>query len=432
LISEDFNGWQRKDSMKKQMLFLTSILISIALSACKYEQNPLTEYPKASEVSIPVDSKKALETATTTTTTLKPIIEYVDREVPVIKDRIVVKEVEKEVIKYVVAEEEQNWESAKLFQIHSVNELTYVVGEESTATIRATVLHGNATFSLKILNMPSNASDLTLVETENNTRTFQFKWKPEVKYLMSNGKMTLEKREKLKVQLNLESFEMADKKKEAKIREAFNAISTTKELDMVVRRNSKIPKLIPSQNIPTQIQEGQVIPFSISVEAPGTSSENPPVLLIEDRKEFVGNLYEGSGARFINTSTSKPIEQVGENQWIFNLELDTTTEAIPPQINRQKQVVEGANSVILRFGLRVLSNGVSSDTSVKRFEIRLNPKMTSQTPVQTEAVSAPVSAQPIPTPRQKPVVTPRAKPSASDQGSNGTLSIPTPRPKPTI
>jgi hypothetical protein len=221
---------------------------------------------------------------------------------------------------------------------------------------------------------------------------------------------------------------MADKTKEAKIREAFNAVSTPKELDMVVRRSSKIPKIIPSQNVPTQVQEGQVIPFSITVEAPGTSDENPPVLLIEDKKEFVGNLYEGSGARFVNPVSAKPIERIGENQWIFNLELDTTTEAIPPQINRQKQIVADSTSVVLRFGLRVLSNGVSSDSSVKRFEIKLNPTQPVAPVVQT-----PPAPKVVPTPRQKPVPAPKAKPSVNGTSSSTIpTTVPTPRQKPRI
>ncbi len=425
------------------MLFvITTLAVASLMSGCKYQQDPLEEHPNAAKVNVPVDLKNGDKKEqnpedkkdTKKPEPPKPIIEYVIKEVPVEKDRIVIKEVAKEVKVYVPVEEEKNWESANLFQIHEVSDLSFVAGEESTATIRATVLHGNATFSLKLLNPPTNSTELKLISTEKNTRTYEFKWKPEVRYLISNGKLSPEKREKLKVQLNLESFEMDDKKKEAKIREAFNAVSTLKELQMVVRKTNKVPKIIPSQNVPTKIEPGQVIPFSITVEAPGTSNENKPILLIEDKKEFVGNLYEGSGARFVNPSANKPIEQIGENLWIFNLELDTTTESIPPQITRQKAIDADATSVILRFGLRVLSNEVSSETSVKRFEIKIRPmavsvpvEPTSETPVTPTAQTQTV----IPTPRFKPVPPPKQKPSASSSGTNNPATPPVPRHKPT-
>jgi hypothetical protein len=147
--------------MKKQMLVVASILTAHAVVGCKYEQNPLAEHPRAAEVNVTVDPKKATVFTTTTSTSLPPRIEYVDREVPVYKDRVVIKEVEVRVPEVVAAEEEQNWESARLFQIYEVSEISFVAGEESTATIRASVLHGNASFSLKILNLPAKASQLT-------------------------------------------------------------------------------------------------------------------------------------------------------------------------------------------------------------------------------------------------------------------------------
>lgn len=329
--------------------FLLAGLMMTSACTQNYDTNPLKEYPLLADrkqVNSPDDLKK--------------------HETPV-REVIVVKEVEKEVIKYVPKEVEKNFVAAQLFQIQNLDSVSFVTGTQSQVRFEVRVLQGSAQFTTSAEGLPTGAT-LKEISADQNKKVYALSFKP-ASNLLKNGNQ--EETRNFKLRLNVQSLVHEDKEKEAKIKEALAVVDKSKSFEMTIRPNRSNPK-IEKIDMPEVVSEGDKQAMSISVEVPGTYEGSQPRMFVTyDFKGFNGQIFENNGSGFIRPSTSrKPVEFVSEGKWIFNFDIDTQSGAvIPPQLNNQLKVID-SDTVALRANIIVLSpTGATSDEKTIKFKI---------------------------------------------------------------
>jgi hypothetical protein len=180
---------------------------------------------------------------------------------------------------------------------------------------------------------------------------------------------------------------------------------------------------------------GEVRSFSIKVKAPGASEDNPPELEILPAKEVTGGLFEANGTDFVKPSTSrKAIEMLDDSTWIFNLELDTKDPLInlPKQKDQSGKELTNSATARFRFKIRARSNDRSSDTVLKRFEIKLlqaEPAPPTPAPVVNPSLTEPPVNPPAGLPTTVPPVV-QADPNKPSGSADSSSSPPEPETPP--
>lgn len=290
----------------------------------------------------------------------------VRRVEPPTKEIVVVQEKPVERIVYYAKEPEQNYAAAQLFQINNIGPVSFVAGMQSTVGFEIRMLQGQVDFSASLVDL--DGAKLEEVTSEANKKVYRLVYTPAVDSLVGSSR---EKTGVLKIQLNVKSLKAENADKEKRLKQALEAVSKVKPFEYVIRRDLRNPKL-EIQAFPASVTEGEKKAFSVRVQAPGTYAGFQPELIVTyDYKGLSGSLYENDGSAFVRPSSSKPrVEKLANGEWMFNFEVDTTAFAVPQQLNKQMQVVAGADSVLLRVAFRVISPaGSTSDEKLAQYKI---------------------------------------------------------------
>lgn len=420
--------------MKKQNTLTTlTLVMSFVVAACgEYKNDPLRNH-NVPETLKTVDGPEDVQAP-------PPKVEVVIKEVPVQVDREVIKEVPVDRPVFYPTEERKNFAANQVFQITSEGSLSFVAGRESAARFTVRALQGEVDFSVKAVKLPPGSASLTLVKSQPNLQVVEFKYKPSLNIMdPSAQEFRPEEGSGIRLQMFVKSVKGKDEKTTQELIEVYNTISTVKEFPYVVRRDTRIPKVLDAVSFPKSIVEGDKASFSIRFEAPGTyEGFSPVVYAVPDYNAFVNNLYDNNGTVFIRPSmTRKPLEFVSEGVWIANFDLDTNLYPVPQQLDRQLKPVANAQSTWLRVAFYVKSPaGTQSENFVQRFQVVYKPKAEPvQAPVETTppakadesqqqpAQGGPRAPQLPSTPPAEPSGVPMPRPKPVNQSANGGDSM---------
>lgn len=350
--------------MKKTLIYSQLAIAGLlSLSACgPMSQDPLKEYPLTAN-SRPVQNPEDLK-----------------RVEPPVKEVVVVKEVPVDRPVYYAKEPDQNYAAAQLYQINNLGPVSFTAGQESSVNFEVRMLQGQIDFNANLIDL--DGAKFEQVSADANKKVYKLTYTPAVDTLPGTSR---EKTGALKIQLQIKSIKDANADKQKRLEQAFSAVSMMKPFEYVVRRDLRVPK-IEVQSFPTVINEGEKKSFSLKVTAPGTyNGFQPEVWVGYDYKGLNGGLYENNGSPFVRPSAGKTrVEKVGNGEWLFNYDVDTTLFAVPAQLNNQLQPVAGADSVLLRVTFKVVSPaGSTSDEKVIQYKI-VYKKVTAAAPAETK------------------------------------------------
>ncbi|MBX3019597.1 MAG: hypothetical protein KF767_17040 [Bdellovibrionaceae bacterium] len=336
--------------MKNTLIYSQIAIASmLALSACgPMSQDPLKEYPLTAN-SRPVTNPDDLR-----------------RVDPPTKEVIVVKEVPVDRPVYYAKEPDQNYAAAQLLQINNLGPVSFTAGIESSVNFEVRMLQGQIDFNASLADL--DGAKFEQVSAEANKKVYKLTYTPAVDSLVGTSR---EKTGNLKLQLQIKSIKDANADKQKRLEQAFGAVSMAKPFEYTIRRDLRVPK-IEVQNFPATINEGEKKSFSLKVSAPGTyNGFQPEVWVGYDYKGLTGGLYENNGSPFVRPSSAKArVEKVGNGEWLFHYDVDSSLFAVPAQLNNQLQPVAGADSVLLRVSFKVVSPaGSTSDEKIVQYKI---------------------------------------------------------------
>lgn len=322
---------------------------AMLLTGCgPMSQDPLKEYPLTAN-SRPVQNPDDLK-----------------RVEPPTREVIVVKETPKDRDVFYAKEPDQNYAAAQLFQINNLGPVSFTAGVEGKVDFEIRILQGQIDFSAQLLEM--DGAKFEEVSAEANKKVYRMTYSAAIDSLVGTSR---ERTGNLKIQLNIKSIKAENADRQKRIEQALAAVSKVKPFEYVVRRDFRVPKL-EFQSFPAALNEGEKKSFSIKVSAPGTyAGFQPEVWIGYDYKGLKGPVYENNGSPYIRPSTAKArVEKIGNGEWLFHYDVDSTLFALPAQLDSKMQPIAGADGVTLRLTAKVISPaGSTSDEKVAQYKI---------------------------------------------------------------
>ncbi len=178
------------------------------------------------------------------------------------------------------------------------------------------------------------------------------------------------------------------------VREATNrqliGAASIKTLDVVVNRNNLQPKLVGRTDLSKGVDEGQVQSFTVDVMDP-TSAVNPKLPEVQITPYINSNTeaYRADGNRYLELDDKKEInpEKLPNNVYRFYYNL--LVENLPLDRDRRGQEIPAATTVDMCFLMRALSG---SGTSSDQIQVCTKARYASQPPVITFADIAEIKA----------------------------------------
>jgi len=141
-----------------------------------------------------------------------------------------------------------------------------------------------------------------------------------------------------------------------------------------VFRNQEKPSELAVTGLEKELQEGQVVPFSVTVKFPGVDNNaavKPYLGQFKDNTTQVAgsNYMEMDGTRYVSADPSRAaVEYIGDFKWKFNLVFDTKNNPVETQKLKDGAVTD-VNFTQTRLGLRAFGAFNSSPVSIVRVKI---------------------------------------------------------------
>ncbi|HEY8269517.1 MAG TPA: hypothetical protein VIG33_01405 [Pseudobdellovibrionaceae bacterium] len=306
-------------------------------------------------------------------------------------ERVVYVTKEKEVIK------EQATLTDSYFKIDlSEKMMSFYEGQPSAYKITLRVQDPQLQMKLTAKGLPSGA-ELKDISTAKNPNTYELRWTPPL-YTISYDQQPPQIMTATLVPVLVSA-------KTSKKAETVKGLSLDRTITFNVFRNQDKPSELVLSGLDQDVQEGQVVPFSVIARFPGVDTNapiKPDLGFFRDKNTQVvaSNYLEMDGTRYVSIEN---VEYIGDYKWKFNLVFDTKNNPVETQKSKDGSAA-AVNFTQVRLGLRVFGAFNASPATVVRVKIiRAATEATPVAPAPAPAPAPPKDPAPSkPTPKKAP------------------------------
>ncbi|MGZ3773365.1 MAG: hypothetical protein ACXVCY_02705 [Pseudobdellovibrionaceae bacterium] len=388
----------KKSKMPSQSL-MTLLSLSLLISGCSdYQKNPVPD----------LDQLRANG---------KVEVEKGPNEPRVITNNVIVE-------KPVIVVKEESTIDDKFIIITPDAQMTFNEGQKAQFKIRARVLVPGIEIKLKASGFPDGA---VLEKSKDEKDLYTLTWTPALYTVPSNAVM---KSYTVKVSAEVTSAENpADAEK-------LKGLVREKEFNLFLFKNQEAPTDLAVSGIPSEVNEGTLTPFSVTVKVPGTDdkgAQKPRLVINYDGVSYTAgnNFLELDGARYVVANLNKKdAEYLGDNKWKFTLNFDTKNISVQPQLSKDGTVAPNADGTRVRLSFKAYSPyGLSTPETLVQVKINYVkptvpapvPPVSTPTPTPTPTPASPTSPAPAPTsPTPTPAPATGPSPGTQTPGQNPT------------
>lgn len=272
--------------------------------------------------------------------------EFVKVEVP----KIVTVEVPVKVYETVVQTKTQATIDENIFSIKADENMTFVEGKTATFKIRARVLLvEDVKIKLTSSDLPAGAK---LEASTSEAGLYTLTWTAPYGTIAANNVQKIEK-------MNL-NVEVVSAPTDA-LRNQLSAIKKTKEVSLFVLRDQTPPSDLKVEGLKSEIKEGTITPFTVSVTVPGVdanSAQKPTLRISYDRVAFTqgNNFLEMDGSRHVPAdSIQQEAKYLGNFRWQFAMSFDTKNVSVQPQLAKDGTAMPTADGTRVRLSFKAFS-----------------------------------------------------------------------------
>lgn len=159
--------------------------------------------------------------------------------------------------------------------------------------------------------------------------------------------------------------------------ETLKGLVREKTFNIDLYRNQEAPSGLTVSGLESEVSEGSLIPFTVTVKVPGTDAnapKKPRLSVIYDRVSYTaGNSFlELDGSRHVVADlTKKDAEYVGDSKWKYTLIFDTKNISVQPQLAKDGTLIANADGTRVRLSFAVQSPyGLTTPETLVQVKIR--------------------------------------------------------------
>lgn len=284
-------------------------------------------------------------------------------------------------------------------------QMTFNEGQLGQFKIRARVLVTGIQIKLKASGLPEGAR---LEKSKDEKDLYILSWNPALYTIPNNAAM---RGYTAKVSAEVTSAENAADAEKLK------GLVREKEISLFLFRNQETPSALTVSGLPAEMNEGSIVPFTVTVKIPGTDDKVPvkPRLVVSyDGVSYTAgnNFLELDGARYVMTDLNKKeADYLGDSTWKFVRSFDTKNISVQPQLSKDGSVLPNADGTRVRLSLKVYSPyGLSTPEVLSQVKIRYVKPVAAPAPAPT--VTPPSNPAPVPSPQPSPQPSPKTGPNS--------------------
>lgn len=331
--------------------FLTLIPVGLALTGCgEWKKNPV---PESNGVTLADYRKYAKEQSTQGPE--KPRV--ITNTVIVEKPQVIVKEESSIDDKFIV--------------ITPDSQMTFNEGQAASFKVRARVLVPGVQVKLTAQGLPDGA---TLKASQAEKDLYVLSWTPSLYTVPSNASMKT-----YNVKLVAEVVVADDAKNAAQLK----GLVRSKEINLFLFRNQELPSGLKVENLPGELVEGVLTPFSVTVAVPGidgSASVKPRLVISYDGVSYTAgnNFLELDGSRYVVADLNqKDPEYLGDSKWKFSLLFDTKNISVQPQLAKDGTILKNSDGTRVRLSFKAFSPiGLATPETLQQIKIKYTKTIT--------------------------------------------------------
>lgn len=267
--------------------------------------------------------------------------------------------------KPVLVVKEESTIDEKFIVITPDAQMTFNEGQQGQFKIRARVLVPGIEIKLTASGLPEGAK---LEKSTQEKDLYILTWTPALYTVPANSAM---KSYTAKVSAEVSS---ANNQAEG---EKLKGLVREKEFSLFLFRNQETPSALTVAGLNAEVNEGTLVPFTVTVKVPGTDGKVPqkPRLVVSyDGVSYTaGNSFlELDGARYVVADLNKKeAEYLGDSKWKFTLIFDTKNISVQPQLAKDGSILSNADGTRVRLSFKVYSPyGLSTPEALTQVKVR--------------------------------------------------------------
>lgn len=267
------------------------------------------------------------------------------------------------------------------YVIEPERDATFIAGETNSFKVRVRLFFPVDSYELRINGLPQDVSGVSLQKVPNEAGSYIVTWSAPKDFIPSD-------RAERQVPYRLELADV--RAQDPSVEQLFRSINRIQEFSFAVRRTGKTPMIVNMSALPTEIAQGQMVPFTVDVADPASYDGFGPRLDVyfqgTNRTE---SGYEANGATYVrHESTPK---HLGNGIWRFSFVFDAKNNDVGAQLDRDGKRIEGATHLRTRMLLKAYgsSGGVSGEKLVLTKIAYEKPQSASNKPEACVAPAAP-------------------------------------------
>lgn len=242
------------------------------------------------------------------------------------------------------------------YVIEPERDVTFIEGETASFKVRVRLFFPVDSYELRLAGVPNDVGGVALTKIAEEPGTYLVTWAAPKAFIPSD-------RAERSVRYRLELADV--RAQDPSVETLFRSINKVQEFSWSVRRTGKTPMIVKMSELPTEIAQGQVVPFTVDVMDPASYDGYAPRLDVYfqgTNKTESG--FEANGATYVrHESTAK---NIGNGMWRFSFVFDAKNNDVGAQLDRDGKRVEGATHLRTRMLLKAYSasGGVSGEKLV--------------------------------------------------------------------
>lgn len=243
--------------------------------------------------------------------------------------------------------------------------LSFYEGQATAYKIALRVQDPEIQMKLTAKGLPAGA-ELKDISTKNSPNTYELRWTPAL--------YTISYDEQPPKTMNATLVPVLISAKTPKKAEVVKGLALERTIFFSVFRNQQKPSELVLSDLPKEIQEGQIVPFSVIAKFPGVDNNAPvkPYLgsFKDNTTQVAGSEFlEMDGARYVSIDSNRAsVEYLGDYKWKFNLVFDTKNNPVEAQKSKTGGVAS-VDFTQVRLGMRAYGAFNASPATVVRIKI---------------------------------------------------------------
>lgn len=274
------------------------------------------------------------------------------------------------------------------YTIDQEKDATVIEGQAQSFKVTVRTFQKVDSYDLSLVKVPGDVSGISLSKVDGEEGVFQINWTaPKGTVPVASPSRSVPYR------LEISNVKSSDPSTVT----LFNSVTRTKDFEFKVVRTGTRPEITKDIEVPKEVVQGSVVPFTVEVMDPASHDGLVPRLDIyfQGTNKTEGG-YEANGATYVRVE--KAPKHLGGGLWSFSFVFDAKNNDVGAQLDREGKRVDGATHLNARMLMKAYSasGGVSNERPVV---LKIKYAQPQLGVIQTQVCPAPV----------KPVVKPAAK-----------------------